>query len=238
MQVTIDRVWKHYGVHNVSVSLDPGECLAVVGINGAGKSTLMRCLAGLLTAERGRILYDGEVLTRRRLDLREQLLLIPDSPPVNANQVVIDYLRDVLKAYKRWQPGVKSKVLHYLNQFQLVEFLYHPFLELSRGQVYKVALTALLVIRPELWLLDEPFASGMDAMGMEVLHREVCLACEQQSTVIFTTQILEIAQKVASRIAILHQGRLEAVGTMEQLREESHCSGSLLEIIRALTTPV
>ena len=148
---------------------------------------------------------------------------------------MIDYLRDVLKAYGKWRLESKQAILEYLERFQISNKIYCPFSWLSRGQTYKVALTALLVAQPELWLLDEPFASGLDGLGMDVLRREMHAALQNGSSIIYSTQILEIAQSLDTRIAILDRGRLQALGTMEQLQNTSSCSGGLLEIMKRLT---
>lgn len=100
MRVDVEQLRKHYGVDGISFSLDLGQCLAVVGVNGAGKSTLLHCLAGWLVPERDRVRYDEQRFSRQRLDLRRRLFFIPDATPVDPEQIVIDYLRDVLRAYE------------------------------------------------------------------------------------------------------------------------------------------
>jgi ABC-2 type transport system ATP-binding protein len=235
MLVEIENVTKHYGVRGISFAVQPGECVAIVGINGAGKSTLLQCVAGILAPLRGCVRLGGERLERHRIDLRKQVFFLPDVPVTRTNQSTLSYLEEVLSAYGKWDESIKKELLGFLRLFQLSRYLYHPMGLLSRGQAYKVALTTGFLIEPRLWLLDEPFASGMDAMGMDVLRNHLRQVRERNATVLFTTQILEIAESVATKVAILNDGQLVGYGSIDELRGAANCSGSLLDILRKLS---
>ncbi len=234
MQVTLQNVSKRYGVKGISLTLQPGDCLGVVGVNGAGKSTLLNCLAGILRPEKGQIFIDQQSFERGNLDLRRRVLMIPDTPIYESSQNFLQLCKEYAFAYRVTMSQLKQPVADLLNLFDVGQYMYHPLGSISRGHAYKLSLIPLLAIRPELWLLDEPFATGMDALGMRALQDQFRSACQAGHTVVFTTQILELAEKVANRLAILHQGRLIACGTMSDLRSRAQCSGDLQDIVQLL----
>ncbi|MFM2091755.1 MAG: hypothetical protein RLZZ127_2244, partial [Planctomycetota bacterium] len=176
----------------------------------AGKSTLLRCLAGILAPSGGTIAYDGEVLPGLDLGLRRRLMLLPDFPAFIPGHTPLDHLAMVLDLYGRL--GLDDgRVMAVLQELDLIPLHRIPLAEASRGQAYKAALAALVLADPELWLLDEPFASGMDPQGMLVLKERARVAAAAGATIVYTTQILEIAERFADRLVVLDHGRVGLV---------------------------
>lgn len=221
MHLELSRVCKTYGntraLDSLSLSLEPGKVVAVLGSNGAGKSTLLRVLSGLVKPDRGEVLYDGQAFDSNDLALRRRIVFLPDFPPFFDGVPLIDNLGILLKVYHADGPEAPDRILHWLQQFDLLELAEKPIHTLSRGQIYKTALAALLTIDPELWLLDEPLASGMDPQGLGVLRAEIRAAAARGRTIVFSTQIVEVAERLADIGWVLHKGELrlnESIGTL------------------------
>jgi ABC-type multidrug transport system ATPase subunit len=129
---------------------------------------------------------------------------------------------------------VENRVLELFNKLDLLPIAEKPMAFLSRGQRYKAALAALLAVNPELWLLDEPFASGMDPHGLQVLKEEARLAARGGRVVMFTTQILDVVERFADRVCVLHQGELKAFDTTANLGQAQTEPGPLEKLFQQL----
>lgn len=234
MQVCLKNVSKRFGIKDISLTLEPGDCLGIVGVNGAGKSTLLNCLFGIYGPEKGEILYDGQPYDRSNMELRRKILMIPDHPSYDTSKNLLHLYKQYVQAYGFSASQLKKRFIELVEQFQLSEFIYHPLNSLSRGHAYKASLIPLLTIRPELWLLDEPFATGMDLLGMSVLQDSFRTACQAGQTVVFTTQILDLAERTANKVAVLHGARLVAFGTMNQLQSMAESPGDLQDVVKRL----
>jgi len=243
MHLELHRATKVFGrvraLDDVSVVFAPGEVVAVLGANGAGKSTLLRVLSGLLQPDSGDVLYDGQRLRLDDLALRRRLFFLPDFPPVFAAESLLANLGLLLRIYEADDASAPEKVLHAMKALDLLDLAEKPVETLSRGQIYKAALAALLVIDPELWLLDEPLASGMDPQGLAVLRTEVRKAAGRGRTILFTTQILEVAERLADRACVLHKGGLRMSAPIAELRRASSTGtdGVLDALLQGLSDP-
>ena len=215
------RYWGNTALESIDLIVEPGSLVAVLGVNGAGKSTLLRCLATELMLSKGTILFDGEVLQRDRMELRRRLHWIPNSPPVFQNMDMLAQIAVTLDAYACLPDGIEEHVFDLLREFSLLECEYLPTNQLSRGQQTKAALVAMISLDRELWLIDEPFASGIDPLGMKAFKKHAREATRRGNTVIYTSQILEIAETFADQVVVLNRGKLVAQGTIDAIREAS-----------------
>jgi ABC-type multidrug transport system ATPase subunit len=211
MKIQIEKVSKKFGrvwaLEEISLELMPGQIVGILGANGAGKTTLLNCLAGVAAPSTGRILYDGEEFHRGKMELRKRLMYLPDFPLAFAKMTVLEHVAMCVRLFERPDPQ-PEKVAALLEQLSLLPLTGMPFGAMSRGQAYKSALAGLVTVDPELWIFDEPLASGMDPMGIAVFKKEARAATKRRRTVVFTTQILEIAEKFADRICVLDHGGL------------------------------
>ena len=173
MRVEIHELSKSFRSHQVldSISLDlpGGEIVAVLGPNGAGKTTLLRCLGGVLLPDQGELRYDGQPFLRDALAMRRRMAFLPDAAPVDAGMSVLEHAGLVLRLYDVSQRLAVERTLELLDRFDLLTSAPLPLATLSRGQSYKAGLIPLMAAAPELFLLDEPFASGMDPTGLVAL---------------------------------------------------------------------
>ena len=193
------------GVQDVSLALTAGQIVSVLGANGAGKSTLLRLVAGWLPVESGQIAIQGRTLRPRSAAVRRRAMMLDDSEPQSG--FVTDMLGQAVDDYQVDRPGIEDEVADWFREFGLLH-AFRKSNDLSKGQRFKVALTALFVVRPFLWLLDEPFAAGLDANGMEILEREVRKHRDGGGLVLFTSQWPDHANRIADRVIVLHEGRL------------------------------
>ena len=241
MKIELRAVSKSYGkaraLDRASLEIGGGQIVAILGANGAGKTTLLRCLAGIAAPDAGAIVYNEEPFERDKLDLRRELFFLPDFPVVFYEMSVLRHIGMVLRVYQKDKEGIEERVLQLLKDFDLFTVAENPLNTLSRGQVYKAALVALVAVNPEIWLLDEPFASGMDPHGINTLKRYARDAVTQGRTIIYSTQILEIVEKFSDKVCILHQGEVRAFDSVTLLENASQ-GGGLEDIFRQLREEV
>jgi ABC-type multidrug transport system ATPase subunit len=233
MKIELQGVTKKYGsfsaLTDVSLEIAPGQLVALLGPNGAGKTTLLRCLAGIVAPTKGEILYDGQKFGRGRMDLREKLFFLPDFPLLFEKWSTLQHMGMVLRMYKADGPGIEEKVIELLNEFELLPLAENPFQMLSRGQRYKAALATLIAADPELWLVDEPFASGMDPHGISAFKRHSREAITRGRTVVYSTQILDAAERFSDRVGIIYRGSLVAFDSVANLEDKNLARGNVLE---------
>jgi ABC-type multidrug transport system ATPase subunit len=233
MKIEISKLSKSYGwskaLEDVSLEIESGQIVAILGPNGAGKTTLLRCLAGLVVPNQGEIRYDGQLFGRHRLDLRERFVFLPDYPFLSSSFDAVRQIGLTLELYGKEQKDVEVTVVGLLHEFDLISAADTLLSNLSRGQAYKAGLVSLLAVDPDLWLLDEPMASGMDPHGLMALKRHARLAAKRGRTVVYSTQILDIAESFSDKVCILHEGQVHAFDGIDQLRQLVTDGGSVLE---------
>jgi ABC-type multidrug transport system ATPase subunit len=238
MKIELAGVSKIYGrqraLNQLREEFSPGKIVAVVGLNGAGKSTLLQCLAGILSLSEGEIWFDDQPFSRDRVDLRRRFMFLPDFPLYFPWMNALQHIGMVLRLYGKDAPGVEERVIDLLGRFDLLPLAEATVASLSRGQIYKVALTALVAADPELWLIDEPMASGMDALGLREFRTCARAAADAGATILYTTQILSVAEQFSDEVLILHEGRVHARGPAVTL----HGSGELEQLFAALRESV
>jgi len=232
MLIQIENLTKKFGrrhaLDDVTLTIDPGQIVAVLGPNGAGKTTMLRCLTGVSQANAGQIFFDGEVFKRDRIDLRQRFHLVPDFPYVYQDSTVLQHIGMLLRAYGADENPIEATVLELLEEFEVLTLVDSTLGKISRGQLYKVALVALMSVDPEVWVLDEPFASGMDPHGIASFRRRARAAVQRGRTVIYSTQLLELAEAFSDRVCIIAEGRVHAFDEMSHLRSTSPAADGLI----------
>lgn len=223
MNVRVVGLTKRYGremaLDGVTVDLEPGRIAVVLGLNGAGKSTLLHCLAGLIAPSRGHILFDGEAFHRDRVDVRQRFAFLPDFPLFFTSMTVLEHCAMTLRLYGKDDEEAETRVVELLKRFDLLSLANAQLATLSRGQAYKAALVAVFAAEPDLLMFDEPMASGMDALGLREFRKMARYFASRGGTVLYTTQIISVAEQFSDEVILLHKGRLHVSGPLPALAQ-------------------
>lgn len=240
MEIQLANVTKVFGgkraLSHIHLDFAPGQIIAIVGVNGAGKSTLLQIMAGLLVPTSGAVYYDNAPLERRRIDLRKRFHFLPDFPFFFAGATVLSHLAMMLELYDKDTPETRARVTDLLEALDLLPLVRSPVHILSRGQMYKTALLGMIAVQPDLWMLDEPFASGMDPRGLRVFREEAARAAATGATILFSSQILAAAEQLATHVLVLHDAEVKAFAPLDQLRQATTGNPNLEAIFSNLTT--
>jgi len=233
MKIELRGVLKSYrsvrALDHVSLTIEPGQIVSLLGPNGAGKTTLIRCLTGIAGLNEGEVYCDDQEFVRDRLDLRRRIFVLPDFPFMFWDQSVIRNIAIVLRLFDADGAGAEERVLELLRDFDLLPLALRPVNSLSRGQAYKAGLVALLAADREVWLLDEPFASGMDPHGIDAFKQHARAAAARGRTIIYSTQLLDVAERFSDRVCVINQGEIHAFDTLDRLREHAQDKDNVLE---------
>jgi len=234
------QITKKYGilkaVDRVSFTVRHGEAVGYLGPNGAGKSTTIKMLAGLLEPTDGEILYNGHNVWKNLVWFKERLGYVPEEQALYSHMSAYDYLLLVGRLRKIEESVLKKKIMGFMEVFGLSGDIYSEIASFSKGMVQKVLISAALLHDPEVLLLDEPL-SGLDVTTALVVRELVRKLSEEGKIVIYSSHILDIVEKVASRVIILHQGRVQADDSVENLRGLMNVP-SLEEIFKDLAIQV
>lgn len=239
MRIELRAVTKTYrsirALDHVSLQVEPGQIVSLLGPNGAGKTTLLRCLAGIAAPDKGAVYLNDQELRRDALELRRGVQFLPDFPFHFWEQSILRNIAIVLRIYEADVAGAEERVLELLRDFDLLPLALRPVSSLSRGQAYKAALVAMIAADRELWLLDEPFASGMDPNGIDAFKRHARAAAARGRTILYSTQILDVAERFSERVCLIHKGAVYAYDTLEHLRATATDKDNVLaELFRDL----
>ena len=243
--IKVVDVSHHYGVKpvlsHVSFDVPDGQLVVVMGPNGAGKSTLLSILAGLMAPAKGYVEING--LRRRateqaELQIRRQTAFLPDQPWLPEFKTGREWLMAIGQLYDIDAEHLMEHISRLLELFQLGEKGEAPIRTYSSGQKKKLAICGVLVTETPILILDEPFTGGLDPAAILALSRVLKhLADRKDMTIVMASQIGEMVEPLAHRIAILEGARLKAYDTLEGLRAKTGCSGSLSEIFEKLVHP-
>ena len=210
MHIEVENVSKSFGhtraLRNIDLNVPPASIVAFLGENGAGKSTLLRILAGVSVPDEGVVRLDGRVMDREDLAMRKRMHFTPDMPVLFPDETVARNISTMAALYGRGIDGRDAYLAHWLEETGAAALMRRPAGMLSRGQLWKAGLACVAVIEPEVWLVDEPFASGMDALGMGAFRRLVRHLVDQGGTVLYTTQMVELAAEFSDHVCVIRDG--------------------------------
>ena len=241
MHVSINGLSKRIGFRNilsdVTISMEGGSVVTLLGANGTGKTTLLRLLGCIYTPTKGDIRFDGELLQRRRLDLRRRFMLIADLVSNPMPTTVVQYLIYVGALYGRSEDEIRSRAVELLEKWSLIPHSWNWVAYLSRGQAYKLQMACMELCDPELWLLDEPFASGMDPSGLFQLRQAIADARRRGRIILFTTQLAELACSISDRLIVLHKTRVSLDGSVADVlwASKRHPDPELRTLLRSVS---
>ena len=229
----ISHLTKTYGdkraVDDLSLHIAPGEIYGFIGHNGAGKTTTLRSVCGILQYDSGEILVDGVPVSEDPVGAKSRLAYIPDNPDLYDFMTAIRYLRFVADVYGVSASDRDERVAYYADAFGLTADLASPIGSFSHGMKQKLALISALIHAPRLLIMDEPFV-GLDPTAAHTLKRLMRELTDSGASIFFSTHVLEVAEKLCDKIAIIKDGRLVVQGTMEQVRGDASLEQVFLEL--------
>lgn len=243
--IRISNVIQHYGIRpvlrNVSLEIERGELVAVMGPNGMGKTTLLRVIAGILSPQKGFVEIDGH-RRRRTADeenaVRRMVFYMPDDPWLPMLRTGREYLLAIGQLYGVDSERLLSHIEQLLELFILADKGDAIIQSYSTGQRKKLAICGALISEAPVMILDEPFSGGLDPSGLLSLRRIFeRLAHERDRTIVMATPVPELVEGLAHRLVILAHGEVLAFDTPDGLRKQAGCEGTLQEVLETLMNP-
>ena len=213
---------------DVSLRVESGDIYGFIGHNGAGKSTTIRAVVGVLDFTEGEIYIDGHSVKDEPMACKQVTAYIPDNPDLYENLTGIQYLNFVADVFQLGGAEREESIRKYADLFEITDALGDLINSYSHGMKQKVAIISALIHRPKLLVLDEPFV-GLDPKATFTLKEIMHEMCRQGTAIFFSTHVLDVAEKLCNKVAIIKQGRIIAAGTMEELTEGHSLEEAFLE---------
>lgn len=220
----IQNLTKHYkgsnkGVTDISLHIEPGDIYAFIGHNGAGKTTTLKCVVGIHEYDQGEIWINDISMNENSLACKQQFAYIPDNPDLYDYLTGIQYLNFIADVFQVEQVHREARIEKYANAFGITEALGDLISSYSHGMKQKLAIISALVHEPKLLILDEPFV-GLDPQAAVVLKGIMREMCEKGGAIFFSTHVLDVAEKLCNKVAIIKDGVLIKAGQMEDIVKE------------------
>ena len=216
-------------VDNLDLTINDGEIYGFIGHNGARKTTTIKCLIGILSFEKGEILIDGLSIKDKPIECKRKIAYIPDNPDLYNYMSGIDYLNFIGDVFNVANEERVKRIDKYAGIFELTDSLANPISSYSHGMRQKLAIIAAWLHEPDLIVMDEPFV-GLDPKASHDLKMMMREFCDNGGSIFFSTHVLEVAEKLCDKVAIIKQGELIKSGTMEEVKGDSSLESVFLEL--------
>lgn len=229
----IENLTKQYdekkAVDDLSLHICPGEIYGFIGHNGAGKTTTLKACAGILQFDAGEIMIDGISIKNEPLACKKEIAYIPDNPDIYEFMSGIQFLNFVADIFAVSAKDRKERIHKYADAFELTAELGQPISAYSHGMKQKLAIISAWIHEPKLIMMDEPFV-GLDPKASHLLKEMMRETCNRGNAIFFSTHVLEVAEKLCDKVAIIKHGRLVKSGTMEQVKGDDSLEEVFLEL--------
>ena len=229
----IENLTKTYGnqkaVDNLSLHIRRGEIYGFIGHNGAGKTTTLKSVVGILGFDEGEIYIDGKSIKNSPVECKRMIAYIPDNPDLYDFMSGIKYLNFVADIFGISADERQESIRKYADAFELTKDLAQPISSYSHGMKQKLAVIAAWLHSPKLIIMDEPFV-GLDPKAAHILKEMMHEHCDHGGAIFFSTHVLEVAEKLCDKVAIIKQGKLIKSGTMEEVRGDESLEEVFLEL--------
>lgn len=223
-----------WAVRDLTLHVSRGEIFGFLGPNGAGKTTTLRMIVGLLPIDQGSIQVDGFDASADPLQVKRRIGFLPDNPDVYDRLTGFEYIRFIADVYQVPQKERIERTERLLHMFEMTDAAPDLIKSYSHGMRQKIALTAALVHKPPLLILDEPMV-GLDPRSAALFRRTMREHCDEGGTVLFSTHVLEVAERVCDRVGIISKGSLIAHGSLADLRKDQDADATLEALFFQLT---
>lgn len=229
----IEHLTKIYGdkkaVDDLSLHISPGEIYGFIGHNGAGKTTTIKSCCGILQFDAGEIFVDGIDLKADPMGCKRKLAYIPDNPDLYDFMTGIQFLNFVADIFGVDADARQTRIRKYADMFELTNDLAQPISAYSHGMKQKLAVISALIHEPKLIIMDEPFI-GLDPKASHLLKTTMRELCDNGAAIFFSTHVLDVAEKLCDKIAIIKGGKLIKSGTMEEVKGDTSLEDVFLEL--------
>ena len=232
--IEIKNVSKTYNgkkkvLKNVSFKIESGEIFAFIGHNGAGKTTMIKSIMGILDFEEGDILIDGKSIKEEPLECKRIMAYVPDNPDLYENMKAIDFINFICDMYEVSEDIRRENTLKYAKMFEIEDKLNDDISSFSHGMKQKIALIAALAHNPKVLIMDEPFV-GLDPKAVYDMKEIMRDMAKEGKTIFFSTHILDVAEKLCDRVAIIKDGTIVKVGKMKDIKGDESLEQVFLEL--------
>ncbi|MBS1366681.1 MAG: ABC transporter ATP-binding protein [Oscillospiraceae bacterium] len=231
--LNIEHLTKTYGekkaVDDLNLHIRPGEIYGFIGHNGAGKTTTLKSVAGILQFDAGEIYIGGDSVREKPLECKRKIAYIPDNPDLYEYMTGIKYLNFIADIFGVDAALRRERIRRYADAFELTGDLAQPIAAYSHGMKQKLAIIAAWLHEPQLILMDEPFV-GLDPKASHLLKGMMREICDRGGAIFFSTHVLEVAEKLCDKVAIIKGGKLIRSGTMEEVKGDDSLEEVFLEL--------
>lgn len=229
----IEHLTKTYGdkkaVDDLSLHIKPGEIYGFIGHNGAGKTTTIKSCCGILSFDGGEIYVDGTSIKTKPIECKSKIAYIPDNPDLYEFMTGIQYLNFVADIFAVSADDRQSRIHKYADAFEITKDLAQPVSAYSHGMKQKLAIISALIHNPKLVIMDEPFV-GLDPKASHLLKGYMRDICDNGGAIFFSTHVLEVAEKLCDKVAIIKGGKLIKSGSMEEVKGDDSLEDVFLEL--------
>ena len=229
----IENLTKVYGdkkaVDDLSLHIAPGEIYGFIGHNGAGKTTTLKSVAGILQFDSGEIYINGRSIKEQPLECKKDIAYIPDNPDLYDYMTGIKYLNFIADVFGVDAQTRQARIRTYADAFELTGDLAQPIAAYSHGMKQKLSIIAAWLHDPKVIIMDEPFV-GLDPKAAHLLKGMMRKICDNGGAIFFSTHVLEVAEKLCDKVAIIKGGRLIRSGTMEEVKGDDSLEEVFLEL--------
>lgn len=231
--LNIQHLTKTYGekkaVDDLSLHIAPGEIYGFIGHNGAGKTTTLKSVVGILRFDSGSITIDGTSIQDDPISCKSKIAYIPDNPDLYEFMTGLKYLNFIADVFKVSKEDREARIKKYADIFELSNDLTQPIASYSHGMKQKLAIIAAWIHNPKLIIMDEPFV-GLDPKASHLLKGMMREVCDNGGAIFFSTHVLEVAEKLCDKVAIIKAGKLIRSGTMEEVKGDDSLEDVFLEL--------
>ena len=231
--IEIKNVTKKYGdnvaLKNISFNVNDGEIFAFIGHNGAGKTTLIKAIVGIHEFEDGDILINGKSIKKEPIACKKNMAFVPDNPELYEQMKAIDFINFICDMYEVPQNIREENITKYAKLFEIENNLNDTIESLSHGMKQKIALISALAHNPKVLIMDEPFV-GLDPKAVFEVKEIMNKMIEDGKIIFFSTHILDVAEKLCSRVAIIKKGELLKVGSMQEIKGDKSLEKVFLDL--------
>ncbi len=229
----IENLTKTYGdkkaIDNLSLSINAGEIYGFIGHNGAGKTTTLKSVVGILPFDQGEIYINGKSVKKSPLECKKDIAYIPDNPDLYEFMTGIKYLNFIADIYQVDAEKRKERIKKYGDIFEITDNLDQPIASYSHGMKQKLAIISAWLHKPKLIIMDEPFV-GLDPKASHLLKGMMRQVCDEGGAIFFSTHVLEVAEKLCDKVAIIKSGKLIKDGSMEEVKGDDSLEEVFLEL--------